>query len=138
MDLQCVVNAGGEGEVGIFGMSTTPLTHGVADFPIALSRADFSSMDQWVDCGGGSPYDALNYDGTGAPSLALTLMSFEVTRSTTAADCGDSRTQTCKRSFGKLWYRLTMAFDDSDDPAFAASASFDGVINGARWETAVP
>jgi hypothetical protein len=136
MDLQFVVNSASVGEVGVFGMTTTPRSHGAADFPIQLARTDFTGMDQWVYCdASGSNPSAFNFDGSGSPALALTLMSFEVTGTTAATDCGDGA-QACTRSFGTLWYRLTMSHDDSNDPTFSATATFDGVINGARWETA--
>lgn len=136
MDIQFVVNSGGQGEVGLFGMDLAPQTHQAGDFPIHLSRASFSGIDQWVYCdSSGSNPSAFNWDGAGSPALALTLMAFDVTGSTNATDCGDGA-QACTRSFGSLWYRLTMSHDDSNDPTFSATATFDGVINGARWDTA--
>lgn len=135
MDIQFVVNSGGEGEVGFFGMDLAPQTHAAGVFPIHLSRSSFSGIDQWVYCGGSNPAGAFNYDGSGSPLLILTLMSFDVTGTTSATDCGDGG-QACTRSFGTLWYRVTMTHDDSNDPTYAASAGFDGVIHGARWETA--
>ncbi len=136
MDIQFVVNSSAQGEVGVYGMDLAPQTHQAGDFPIQLARADFTGLDRWVYCdASGAGPGAFNSDGSGSPTLALTLMSFEVTGSTSATDCGDGA-QACTRSFGSLWYRLTMSHDDSNDPTYSATATFDGVINGARWETA--